>query len=131
MPMDNHESGTVIVYAVHERFRGDLSFEIRDRAGIAIPGSALTSARMSLYLTANTLVPTVFINGRQLQNILNANNVTISEQGLVTWDIQELDMQIFDENLFFEPRIAVFELISPTAVILHEAAFNVRNIPQV
>lgn len=127
---DLHHSGTITVFNVHERVRGDYMFVIRDRDGVVVPGSTLTSAKLTLYLTSANGVPSIYVNNRQQQNVLQTNNVTIDELGLVVWDIQSEDMAIIDDKLFFEPRIAVFELIWNRGVILHEAAFQVRNIPQ-
>ncbi len=118
----------VLIFNVHERIRGDYSFEIRDRDGVVVPGSALTSARMSLYLNYDTPVSGRFVNGRELQNVLQMNDVTISEVGKVVWDIQSADMAIVNETFNFEQRVAVFELVWSRGLILHEVAFNVRNV---
>ena len=130
LQQDLHEGGTVTLYNVHERMRGDYSFDLRDRHGVIVPGSVLTAARMSLYLTSPVGTPVVFVNGRQSQDILNTNNVTIDEAGHLTWDIQSADTAMSDVTIFFEPRIAVFTLEWPEGLVIHEAAFNVRNIPQ-
>lgn len=121
----------ISVFNVHERIRGDYGFTISDRNGIVVPAATLTSATMSLYLTSPNGVGLIYVNGRQNQNILNLNNVTIDNDGRVTWDIQSSDMAIIDPFIFFEPRIAVFELVWPDGIILHEVTFNVRNVPNV
>lgn len=119
---------TVTIYQVHERIRGDYSFILRDRDGNAVPGSILTSATMSLYLNFDPLIASIFLNGRNQQSILNMNNVTIDANGKVLWDIQSDDMVIVDDKLNFEQRVAAFEFIFPTGLILHEVAFNVRSV---
>jgi hypothetical protein len=123
---------TVRIFDVNERARGDYSFEIRDRNGIAVPGSVVTSARLSVYLTSEVPANLKFVNGRNAQNVLQTNNVTISETGVVKWDIQSGDMAIIINNSAqYDPRIAVFEITWPQGLILHEVAFNVRNVPNI
>ena len=119
----------ISVFNVHERIRGDYAFTISDRNGVPVPASVLTAATMSLYLTSPNGVPFTYINGRQAQDILNTNNVLISEGGRIVWDIQSADMEHFDPTQFFEPRIAVFAFVWPEGVILHEVTFIVRQVP--
>ncbi len=120
----------VSVFNVPERTRGDYAFTLRDRGGEAVPASALTTATLKLYLTAPAGAPVITVNGRNNQNILNMNDVTIGVDGRVVWDIQSNDMMIIDGASFFEPRIGVFEFIWPEGHVLHEVVFNVRNVPQ-
>jgi hypothetical protein len=119
----------ISVFNLPEQTRGDYSFVLRDRDGETVSFATLTTATLTLYLTDGVTTPFVYVNGRQNQNILNANNVTIDGDGRVTWDIQSADMAIFNTTNFFEPRVGLFKLIWPEGVVLHEVIFNVRNVP--
>jgi hypothetical protein len=119
----------ISVFNLPEQTRGDYSFVLRDRDGETVSFATLTTATLTLYLTDGVTTPFVFVNGRQNQNILNANNVTITADGRVTWDIQSADMAIFNTTNFFEPRVGLFKFVWPAGVVLHEVIFNVRNVP--
>lgn len=49
-----------------------------------------------------------YVNSRNAQNVLNANNVTVSASGFLTWAIQVADTGLV-EALPFERHIALFE----------------------
>ena len=54
------------------------------------------------------------INSREGQNVLNTNNVTVDEDGLLTWNIQGDDNQIVSTTLAageYETHIALFEWV--------------------
>lgn len=61
---------------------------LTDEEGQALSGLPFTGVRLTLYATYSGAI----INGRQNQNALNANNVTISSTGLLTWKLQEADV---------------------------------------
>lgn len=67
---------------------------LKDEAGLAITGLPFTGARVSYYNMATG----ADINNRNNQNILNANNVTIDTNGLLTWKLQEADVITTDSG---------------------------------
>jgi hypothetical protein len=61
-----------------------VSFTLLDDNDMPIPASSLLTAT----LTLTDLETGRTINSRLLQDVLNANNVTITEEGRVTWEMQ-------------------------------------------
>lgn len=110
-----------------EHTTGTLTTTIKDNAGVAIPAASLTTLKLTLY---NEYTLTV-INDRDHQNILNANNVTVDANGLLTWSIQELDRVIEDDTKTQELHRALFEWTAPGVVGKHEHQFTVANLAKV
>lgn len=63
---------------------------LTDENGAVIPGASLTQALLTLYDVETGAI----VNGRNLQNVLNANDVTIDAAGLLTWAIQIADVTL-------------------------------------
>lgn len=62
---------------------------IVDEDNVAIPLASLTTLTLTVVNTRTGAA----VNGRDRQNVLNANNVTVhATSGLVTWSIQALDL---------------------------------------
>jgi len=80
---------------------------LQNENGAAVGSATLSGARLTYY-SVNT---GAIINGRSSQNILNANNVTISAGGTLAWKLQEADVRIVDAP------------IADGAVIAHRAVF--------
>lgn len=91
-------------YPVKEKQTGVYSFTIRDEAGLAIAASQLTAVLLTLHVPGTGAI----VNSRENQDVLNDNQVTISEAGLVTWTQQVADMTIQDTNLAEETHRALF-----------------------
>jgi hypothetical protein len=100
-----------------------------DEDGAIIPGSTLTT----LVLTHYNLATDAILNSRDAQNVLNANNVTVSELGILEWVLQPLDTLIVDDTLCLETHVALFEFTwnSGARVGKHEIRYEVRNYEQV
>jgi hypothetical protein len=94
-----------------------------------LPAATLSTLVLTLYVI-KTDGMIGYVNGRNAQNILNANNVTVSAAGLLTWAIQVLDTTLV-ETLPFERHIALFEWAWPNGVGKHEAIFIVKNLTEV
>jgi hypothetical protein len=62
--------------------------------------------------------------------VLNANNVTISTGGLITWLFQVGDTTLV-EDIPFERHIALWEWTWPAGAGKHEAILVVRNLRRV
>ncbi len=85
-----------------------------------IPGSTLTSLQLTLYADNDDLT---IINGRDHQDVLNNNGVTVYDT-LQTgadghtynllWQLSADDMAVLDDALPFERHIALFEWAWPT-----------------
>lgn len=92
------------IYPIKEQETGVFSFTIKDESGLVIPSSQLTTATLTVYVPTSGAI----VNGRDAQNIKNANNVTISETGVVTWTQQVADVTILDDTLAMETHRCLF-----------------------
>lgn len=80
---------------------------LTDEDLVPLPAASLTTFQLTLYVVK--VDGTIgYINGRNAQNVLNANNVTVSAQGVVVWSMQVLDTTL-QETVPFERHIALWE----------------------
>lgn len=114
---------TLQPYEVFEGSTARLTFTISDEDGTAIPASALTTATLSLYNRATNTA----INSRNAQNILNANNVTISSAGVVVASLQAADNAIVGTDRK-EVHVAVFTFTTGAAVAVVEVLITVVRV---
>lgn len=119
---------------ITERSSRTVTFTVTDNAGAAVPLSAITSAALTLY-DVDTYVPgaspTVgIINGRDAQDVKNANNVTIhSTSGLVTWSMQPADNVIATSRRQVERHRAEFRFVVTGGVELeYQFEIEVTNL---
>lgn len=70
----------------------------------AIPGSALDTLTLTYYQEYTQVI----INGRNAQNVLQANGVTVDGAGKLLWKMTALDTVILNDSLETEPHIAHF-----------------------
>ncbi|HSE44851.1 MAG TPA: hypothetical protein VLA89_05940 [Gemmatimonadales bacterium] len=84
---------------------------IGDADPLPIPGSVLDSLTLTYYQEYSEEI----INNRSLQNVLQINNVTVDENGLLTWTLQQADSVILDDSLGKEPHMARFDFTYPGA----------------
>jgi hypothetical protein len=94
-----------------------------DSSGTAIALANINSLTLTQWID-NGSKPATIINSRKLQNVLNANNVTVnSTTGLVTWNLQAADttMQSKDYSVLEERHWFRFDLsyTAGGATILH------------
>ncbi len=91
-------------YPIKEKQTGIYSFTMQDEAGNAIPAASLTSLTLTVY----SVLSGDIVNSRNGQNVLNANNVTVSSQGVVTWTQQIADVTILNDALAEETHRCLF-----------------------
>lgn len=106
---------------------GEFKTTIRDNLDVAIPGASLLSLTLTLY-SEHTLN---IINGRDEQNVLNQNDVTVDGNGVLVWLIQELDRVIENDELPQERHRAAFKWTAEGIVGRHEHQFIVSNLAKV
>lgn len=100
-----------------------------------IPGSSLATLTLTLYNAADGTI----INSRDNQNVLNANDVTVSEGGVLVWNSLMVDSPIVDSaGIGYykrEVHIALFEFTfpigDPTKGANIEVRIFVRNLKKV
>lgn len=116
-----------MTFQVTERTVAQYSGKLIDEKQAPVPAATLTSLTLSLY----DRITGTYINSRNLQNVLNANNVTVDTTGNIVWQIQPGDNIILDDSLLTETHIALFEAIWPNGRVDHEVELVVRNIKTV
>lgn len=67
-----------------------VQFTLRDEDGAVVPAASLTTLTMTLF----DLKTRQYINNRSAVNALNANNVTVTSGGVVTYQMQAADNAI-------------------------------------
>jgi hypothetical protein len=120
------------ILSVSEGSTRDVTFTLYDSAGVVVPLASITSAFLTLW-DVDTYEPggspTVgIINGRESQNVKNANNVTIhSTSGLVTWTMQAADNPIVTARRQVERHRAKFRFVVGSAELNYKFRIEVRN----
>lgn len=74
-------------FAITEGSTPEYDVTIVDSSAVPVAAAALSAARLTFYNVRSGAI----INDRWNQDIKNAHNVTISEQGAVSWKLQEAD----------------------------------------
>lgn len=115
-------------FDIDEQETGRYTATIVGNDGVTpLPGPTLTTLVLTLYVIkadgSDSLI-------RTLQNVLNANNVTVSAGGLLVWTIQVADTTLV-EDIAFERHIALFEWTWPGGSGKHEVVIVVRNLHRV
>lgn len=130
-------------FSILEQTTGVYRATITDEGGAMLPGSTLSTLKLTLY--AKTSAGNVYINSRNEQNVLNANGVVVydtlqtdvlSDGTTVTynlkWVISALDTTLNNGNLKVERHIALFEWTWPTDKAgKHEIILAVQNLTEV
>jgi len=109
------------------------SAKLLDRLGAAIPASALTTLKLTLYAPDFVGVTPAFniINSRSEQNVLNANQCTLDSSGNFVWAMTPLDTVMLSSGAY-ERHIALFEWVGPdVGTGKHEAVFMIERLAQV
>lgn len=109
----------------------DYEVTLLDKSDVAIPGSVLDSLVLTLYQEYTKAI----VNGRDKQNVLQLNGVTVDEAGVLKWTLSKEDTAILDDRLYKEPHIALFEYTFPgvggTEEAKHTVRFLVENFERV
>lgn len=78
-----------------EQTTPDLTGTVKDEDGTTIAGTSLITLTLTLYNKTDGAV----INGRNAQNVLNQNQVTVTAQGVLTFAMLAADNPIVDTTL--------------------------------
>lgn len=94
-----------------------------------VPAAALVSLTLTLYERKTGTI----INGRDAQNVLNANDVTVDAQGHLTWRMAAADNQHIAGNGTVEVHVALFEYSygSPVKKGNHELYIQLQGVKHV
>lgn len=117
-------------FPIEEKCTGQYTAILVNNDGVTpLPGGTLSTLVLTLYAIKADGTDGV-VNGRNAQNVLNANNVTVDGAGLLTWAIQIGDTTLI-EAIPFERHIALFEWTWPQGAGKHEVVLLVRNLHKV
>jgi hypothetical protein len=122
-------SVTTITQLIHEGETATYSVQLQGPGGAAIADTDFTAIQMTYLDEESRLV----INQRIDQNVLNANNVTLSATALLTWSIQAADTAFIDpsETRTIEYHRAIFrfdfDIGSGPEIGYHEVRIPVRR----
>ncbi len=120
MKVFNVKEGTVATYTA----------TIKDEAGTVIPASALTTLTLTYYAADLADDVAGIINSRSAQNVLNANNVTVTTGGVLTWTLQATDTVIVTSTRTTEMHLALFTWTwgTPVKTGKHLVGIRVENL---
>lgn len=119
-------------FIVHEKESRFYDLTFTDQTGTQIALASMSALTLSLFLKDSD--PIIYINSRNGQNILNANNVTIDSAGKITWAIQPADSAMQNADAQVEVHVAIFTLTTTGGTPLtvrHEAHMYVDNLEPV
>lgn len=86
----------------------------------------------ALTLTLSNVDDASIVNARNEVNALNANDVTVTAGGLLTFTLQPLDTSIVDNTKDSETRRATFKAQFNTVSFMNwDVDFTIRNLSQV
>lgn len=91
---------------IAEKTTAKITAKVVDETGAGIPAGSLTTLTLTVYAEAD---PTVVVNSRNQQNVLNANDVTIDASGNLTYQMQPADNAIMDTSRSWERHVLLFE----------------------
>lgn len=115
-------------FDILEATTGSYTGQIVGNDGITpLPLATLSTLVLSLYVVKGDGT-IAYVNGRNAQNILNANNVVVSAGGLLTWTVQTADTTFVEAALPFERHIGVFQWTWPGGTGKHEIVLVVQNL---
>lgn len=102
---------------------------LTDEDGAVVAGSILSSATLTLYDQRTGAI----LNSRNQQNVNQANGVSISDAGVVSWLLVPADNAIVNTKLPQEVHVAVFDFRwdAGTSRAVHEVKILVNNIGKV
>jgi hypothetical protein len=103
---------------------------ITDDLGAPLPAASLTTLTGTLYVIKSD-GSVAYVNSRNAQNMLNANNCTVSANGEVVWSLQVADTTLV-EALPYERHIMLWEWTWPTSRAgKHELWITVKALGEV
>jgi len=92
-------------FTIKERTTATIAFSLVDEAEAAIPLSSL----LTLTLTVKDMASGTVVNGRNAQDIKNANGVTVDSSGNVTWPLTQLDTALVNAPAIHELHRALVD----------------------
>ncbi len=119
-----------LTFPINELSTGKYAAVIVGNDGVTpLPAVTLSTLTLTLYVI-NSAGAQVVVNGRNIQNVLNTNNVTVDANGNLVWNIQVGDTTLV-EAIAYEIHRAVFAWTWASGAGNHEVWLSVRQLPRV
>lgn len=121
---------SIVLGPVNERSTAKYTTDpLLDEDGAVVAGSTLSAAQLTFYDEKSGKI----INSRDAQNINQANNVTIGDDGVVTWLLLPADNAIINTRLAQETHVAVFDFRWDVGAsrATHEVKILVNNLRKI
>jgi hypothetical protein len=113
---------------VNEHSSAVYTATLTDQSGAALAASMLTAVTLTLYDKASDTI----LNERDGQDVLNANDVTIDENGVLTWAMQPADNVIVNQaRKTPEVHVALWMFAWATGHYHHAAEIEVVPLKRV
>lgn len=117
-------------FPINELSTGSYTAVIVGNDGVTpLPAVTLATLTLTLYVIKGDGTQAV-VNGRNVQNVLNQNNVTVDANGNLTWAIQVADTTLV-ETIPFEIHRAVFAWTWASGAGNHEVWLVTRQLIRV
>jgi len=99
---------------------------LKDPLGNLLPLSVVDSIALTLFDVASGAI----VNGRNSQDIKNANDVTVNESAVLHWQMQIEDTSILDGDAEYETHRGEFivNYNSGSGRLVFDADFMIRNL---
>lgn len=119
-----------ITFPINELSTGKYTAVIVGNDGVTpLPAVTLTTLTLTLYVILSDGTQAI-VNGRNIQNVLNLNNVTVDGSGNLTWNVQVGDTTP-QQVIPFEIHRAVFAWTWPGGAGNHEVWLKVAQLIRV
>lgn len=117
------------MYDLNEAVTARYEAVLKDETGAPIPAASLTTLTLTLYRKTTGVI----INGRDSQNILNANGVTIDVFGTLVWTLTPADNAVVTTPAASEIHVALFKwtYAAGNKAGNHEIWLNVTDLGKV
>jgi hypothetical protein len=121
-------AATTFTTVINEGANAVYTATLQDENAAAIGSGDIDSLTLTLVNKADGST----INSRLDQNVLNANNVTVSAGGALVFTLQPADTAINDVDLSTETHVATFKMQFNTVSFSNwDVEFTIRNMAQV
>jgi len=120
---------TAFTKIIDEGSSSTYTVTLQDEVAAEIPAGSIDTLTLTLKNRADDST----INSRLDQDILNANNVTVSGLGVLVFTLQPADTTMVDPLREFETHRATFKMAANSNTIFRnwEVDFTIHNLTQV
>ena len=99
--LDPNDAAAIVPFKVNEDSSFPFTAQLKDTDGTDLALADIDTITLTLFLTrgGTTSPANTIVNDRDAEDIKNANEVTISASGLLTWNVQPEDTAIINDEI--------------------------------